>query len=163
MNKFYLAVRKFVKINTYPNLIQTETWTEKCCIKIQEVLPWGKVSSEWPIKCWDMGHHCSVPSSPVALTLIPGRPQQQFYKAFWHVSTSPSLPRQGFSSCIGFPELHEHDLGWASSSSYNMNNNITALHSAECAVNLNGHICSPVSLLYCHGVWTEVLPIVEGR
>lgn len=41
MNKFYLVIRKSVKINTYQNLIQTE----KYCIKIQEILPWGKVSS----------------------------------------------------------------------------------------------------------------------
>lgn len=83
-----------------------------------------------------------------------------FFDMFQHL---PVSLRQGFSSYIGFPASHEHNLGWAPSSRYNMNNNITALHSAECAVNLNWHICSPVSLLYCHGTWTEVFPLVEGR
>lgn len=46
---------------------------------------------------------------------------------------------------------------------YNMNNNITVLCSAECAINLklNWHICTPVSLLYCHGAGTEILPLVK--
>lgn len=83
----------------------------------------------------------------------------RLFDMFQHL---PVSPRQGFSSCIGFPALHEHNLGWTPSSSYNMNSNITALHSAECAVNLNCHICSPVSLLYCHGARTEILPLRGG-
>lgn len=46
-----------------------------------------------------------------------------------------------------------------------MNNTITALHSAECAINLelNWHICSLVSLLCCYGACTEIFLLVEGR